>query len=266
MNAAIQAGERVGSRTSTSRARNGQGFIKFREGSIDIAEKCWKTVLASARPEDSENITIAKIGRIYILVAKEKTREAMKMLEAVDQSVPPLFRTVYYGLLSMCYLQLDRPQVAIDIASSVIDTILQYRFHSVVTESYFYTLEVLLLIWEADTQSKFLSNDLKNKTKALLSKIDNMLIKIPAAKPRALIYRGMYEWVTGNLTKAERRWQEALALASSMRLKLDQAMACFELERHYLMATKHYRAETSLYTQIGLPKPFRPNSNFGSTL
>jgi hypothetical protein len=157
--------------------------------------------LACARTDDIESITVAKLGRVMICVARGKSEEALRSLEEIERNVSPIFRPLYYGVLAMSYMQSERPQIALDIANSVVEDILQYRFHSFIVEGYFYVLEVLLLIWEVDTQSKLMNSDLKAKTKALLTKIEAMVIKVPAAKPRAFIYKGIFEWLSGNLVK-----------------------------------------------------------------
>ena len=258
----LQINERVGNRSELARTRLVLAYLHFLTGKIEDSEKMYKTVNLASQSGDVESKTMSRLGRTQITVLRDKTREALETLEEIEPTVPNILRPMYYGLLCNSYFRSGRTGLAIEIANVTIEELLSSKPYFTILESSFWTLEVILAVWEIDTSSKLITSDLKNKTKTLMNKIDSNLTKVPITKPKLMVYKGLLEWILGNFAKAEKRWIEALSIANEMHLKFDVALATFEMERHYCFTTKYFRRKTddshSLFESMGIPVPYRP--------
>jgi tetratricopeptide (TPR) repeat protein len=110
---------------------------------------------------------------------------------------------------------------------------------------------VALSLWEAadgaDGQGlahdavKFIRNQAKASTAYLL--------------PRASLYQGTYEWLSGKHRRAGNSWEKCLALAEQFDMPYDQGLAHFEIGRHLPASDparkQHLQQAADLFAQVG---------------
>jgi eukaryotic-like serine/threonine-protein kinase len=54
----------------------------------------------------------------------------------------------------------------------------------------------------------------------------------PVGKPRAHLWQGVYEWLTGKPKKARKHWQKSLEHAVKLEMPFDEGLAHYEIGRH----------------------------------
>jgi class 3 adenylate cyclase/tetratricopeptide (TPR) repeat protein len=73
--------------------------------------------------------------------------------------------------------------------------------------------------------------------------------------PRASLYQGLYDWLSGRRRQAESAWARCLALAEQYGMPYDQGLAHFEMGRHLPPGDSaregHLRKAADLFSQVG---------------
>jgi len=77
----------------------------------------------------------------------------------------------------------------------------------------------------------------------------------PIGEPRALLYEGLHQWLSGKQDKALQTWEKSLAVAEKLNMRYDIGLAHLEIGRHLPLEEsnrrKHLDAATDLFTDIG---------------
>lgn len=91
--------------------------------------------------------------------------------------------------------------------------------------------EVALALWEA-RQASGQAGDLPALAKSALGGLKTFVATFPIGKPRYLLAQGLADWLAGQPGSARANWQAALALAETMDMPYEQALAHYQMGRH----------------------------------
>jgi hypothetical protein len=203
-------------RTEAARAKCIYAFHLLQQSRIMESLQVFQQVTQSAQLQDVESQILAQLGICCVHTLQNKTAEVLPVLEEVEPRAPAMLKPIAYGLLAKAHLHCNKISLAVEVVSGTIDFVLQNKPYFIMIDGQFLILEVVLLLWEADTLSKYITPELRNKAKNLLTRIETNLYKVSVGRAKALIYRGLYEWIVGNVTKAEKKWMEACNLAKGI--------------------------------------------------
>ena len=85
--------------------------------------------------------------------------------------------------------------------------------------------------------------------------MDKFANVFPLGQPRALIWKGLYQWLTGDVRQAYALWQSGLSVAQQQALPYDQALAHYELGRHLKIdkpaRLQHLQQALDMFDQLG---------------
>jgi hypothetical protein len=95
-------------------------------------------------------------------------------------------------------------------------------------EGYSSQAEVYLRMLEAATNSQSIEKSALQAIKAM----DKFSKVFPLGESRALVWKGVYHWLTGNVNQARFFWQSGLSAAEQRAIPYDQALAHYEIGRH----------------------------------
>jgi hypothetical protein len=77
----------------------------------------------------------------------------------------------------------------------------------------------------------------------------------PIGRPRAYLWQGLFEWLSGRPTQAHQLWRKSLAAAERLDMPYAQGLAHFEIGRHLPPddpnRSKHLTQACRLFIQLG---------------
>ena len=133
--------------------------------------------------------------------------------------------------------------------------------------------EVYLALWEADLQVDVRScmepspTDVQSTTNDQQSAVRRVQAEaqracralqrfarvFPIGQPRAWLWQGMYEWLSGRPTRAHKAWQKSLASAERLKMPYEQGLAQYEMGRHMRGADRqrYLTRASEIFSRIG---------------
>lgn len=182
-------------------------------------------------------------------------QKAFPLLEAV--TVSRLTETLSYGGLAVAHLRQGDFELARRAADAAHQLLRQARTTGYPTfEGYAGAAEVYLALWEAETQQTeraLMQSDLR----ALATQSSDMLWKYartyPLGLPRALLCKGLSDWLEGAPAEAVKRWQASLAEAERLGMPYEQGLAHYEIGRHVVGEERqnHLALARQRFAQLG---------------
>jgi hypothetical protein len=142
---------------------------------------------------------------------------------AVDISV--------HGLLAYAHLRLGEREEARQVAEKALQKVTS------ASTTVFSTLdglchipEVFLRLWETagEDQRRTLQQSARASCKALHA----YARVFPIGRPRAWLWQGVYEWLSGRKDSARRSWQKSMTCAEKLKMPHDHGLAYYEIGRH----------------------------------
>jgi hypothetical protein len=96
--------------------------------------------------------------------------------------------------------------------------------------------EVYLTLWEkarADGNQAE-ARTLKAATRKACKALRQYAVqgRYPIGRPRAWLYRGWFEWLSGRTGRARRLWRKSLAYAQDVDMAYEEGLAHYEIGRH----------------------------------
>lgn len=156
------------------------------------------------------------------------------------------------GLFARAYWRQDQRELAEQAATLTAELTakaMPVNFYSL--EGYSSQAEVFLRLFESTTGSK----ELMKKALQAVKAMDKFARVFPLGEARALIWKGLYHWLTGNAQKANKHWQTGLAAAEQRGIPYDQALAHYEIGRHLKhndpACHKHLQKALDIFDQLG---------------
>jgi tetratricopeptide (TPR) repeat protein len=143
-----------------------------------------------------------------------------------------------YGIMALLYWRLGQREAA----QSAVEAALQWMARSSPTgfgivHGYNNVAEVCLALWEAQEGSGVGGRELESQNKANAGQACQALRlyarAFPIGQPRAWLWQGLYEWLSGRPGRAKAAWRKSLAAAERLAMPYEQALALSELGRHF---------------------------------
>ena len=133
------------------------------------------------------------------------------------------------GLRAAAHLRQGAHDRALQAAAQTMDLAAKSMPSSYgVLSGYANPAEVYLTLWEAGHPQP----DLDKLARKACKLARGFARVFPIGRPRALLWGGLYEWLTGNTARAHKAWQESLVAARSLEMPYDEGLAHYEIGRH----------------------------------
>jgi class 3 adenylate cyclase len=150
------------------------------------------------------------------------------------------------AVLAVTYLRQGRLRAAREVAYNVGRFTAGSRpVWSVAFDGYAAMAQVYLAVWEAgqiaapsstyhisDGEGQDEVADARARAHKACRDLHAFAQIFPIGRPRARLYRGWYEWLAGNRSKAERLWHNSLREGKRLDMPYEQGLAHYELGRH----------------------------------
>ena len=158
----------------------------------------------------------------------------------------------HQGLLARVYWRQGRHELAEQAAektAGLTAKAVPVNFYAL--EGYGSQAEVYLRILESVNGSESIRQAARQSIKA----VDKFARVFPLGQSRALIWKGLYHWLTGKVSQAHVFWRNGLAVAQGRSLFYDQALAHYEIGRHLTdddpLRRKHLQQALEIFDQLG---------------
>jgi tetratricopeptide (TPR) repeat protein len=150
------------------------------------------------------------------------------------------------GVLALAHLRQGHPQQARQTANTAVQLIAQSSPSTPATyEGYAGITEVFLELWEAslvDRQSAEDRASLAKSARQACKTMRNFARVFPMGHPRAWLYQGRYDWLSGKTSKAHKAWQKSLTFAQKSEMPYEEGLALYNIGR-YLPAESKQRQD-----------------------
>jgi class 3 adenylate cyclase/tetratricopeptide (TPR) repeat protein len=156
-------------------------------------------------------------------------KELQTVLGEDSEIVDEAMKIGVQGLRAATYLRQGAHQRALESAGQTMDMAAKAMPNSYgALSGYANPAEVYLVLWEAGHPQPGLDRLARRACKLARS----FARVFPIGRPRALLWGGLYEWLAGKPARAQKAWQESLAMAQSLEMAYDEALAHYEIGRH----------------------------------
>jgi tetratricopeptide (TPR) repeat protein len=175
-------------------------------------------------------------GKANCLLQLGRFDEAMECLRAsqgllAEQTKVPdeMLGVELHGLLSLAYLRQCEWDQALEATEQVMEAVTATMPSNYgAFPAYANAPEVYLTLWEAEHPAPQLDAQAHKACRAL----QGYARVFPVGQPRALLWQGLYAWLSGNQAKAHDAWRKSLAAAENLAMPYDQGLAHYEIGRH----------------------------------
>jgi len=227
--------EGLGDRRLLGDTRTVQAMSRLYRGDFASAETTFRDVHAAG--VRNENIQHQVWGLIGIAEcrsrgdrweeAADSLREALALL---DQNPDRAEQLRAHGLLAVARLRKGDRDGARESATAAANLIRQFFSPTAhyLLEGYAGVAEVWLSLWESGDDSP----EVRRAARKACAALRRFARVFPIGKPRALLWTGLYEWLSGKRSKARADWQMSLTSARRLGMRFEQALAHSELGRH----------------------------------
>jgi class 3 adenylate cyclase/tetratricopeptide (TPR) repeat protein len=159
------------------------------------------------------------------------------------------------GLLALAYWRRGEQQLARDAADTVAQLIAQEAPSAVTClEGCASLAEVYLGLWEVGSEASS-RQELIRRARQACATLHQMARLFPIAQPRAWLFRGRAEWLTGHSDRARKAWQHSLTWAKRLQMPYEQGLAHCEMGLHLRVDERarsvHLSQALELFTRLG---------------
>jgi tRNA A-37 threonylcarbamoyl transferase component Bud32/tetratricopeptide (TPR) repeat protein len=236
---AAQLAEEVGDRRVWEEARSMQGMSALFQGRFDDGVAAWSEARRSC--ERSGNLQIgcwAMMGQADNLVRLGRDGEAARLyrlaLEQFGERAHASERIWAFGMLALASLRAGRESEALEAAGRALQVLSTSRPVAYWTQyGTAATAEVFLTVAErraADGDPA--SVELIAKARRACAAVDAFARVFRLGQPFALLWGGLYDWLSSRRRRAMKRWQRCVDLAAALETPYEQARAHLEIARH----------------------------------
>jgi hypothetical protein len=228
------------------------GDIAFFEGKFAESLKLWPDVYASARRRgDAQAQSWGLAGQLRSLLAlgeleTEQLQTTLQTLERVArEDIGSADKINSYGAIALAQWRLGQPEAA----QAMVEVALQWIAQSSPTgfgliHGYNNAAEVCLALWEMEEglgvggqgsdkeNPKSQIPNLKSSAGQICHLLRQYARAFPIGQPRAWLWQGLYDWLSGQPGQAQTAWRKSLAAAERLAMPYEQAQALYEISRH----------------------------------
>lgn len=248
----IEAADRLGDHARWDDGVGNLAIAEYLQGRFAASVRLSNDLYASAqRRSDAHNQAWALRSLVYCLLPQGKFAEALTALEtlqallAKDDSpiVDEALRIDLHGLLARVQGQRGQPAAALQTAAAAIELMARTSPTSYLSlPGYAYLAETVLALWETEacaaghnlfaTSLKSFQFAHKLLARRACQSLRGYARVFPIGQPRAALWQGNFEWLSGRQRAARQWWQKGLAAATRLDMPFDAGLAHFELARH----------------------------------
>ena len=233
---AVDAFERIGDKRLWEENATLLSMVLMPQGKIDQSARL-REQLYQVGVERSSTSTQgwSLLGQAEIAILRCEFDAAINWLEKAG----PLAEEIgvgekiwYQGLRARVYWRQGRRKLAEQAAertAALTAKAMPVNFYAL--EGYSSQAEVHLGMLELANGSQLARKPAQQSIKAM----DKFARVFPLGKSRALIWKGLYYWLTGRNGRAHTLWRDALSVAQQQGLPYEQALAHYEMGRHLII-------------------------------
>jgi class 3 adenylate cyclase/tetratricopeptide (TPR) repeat protein len=252
------------------------GDIAFFQGKFSESLNLWPDVFASARRRsDTQAQSWGLAGQLRSLLAlgdyeTEQAQMSLQSLNSVVQDdIGSADKINSYGIIALLYWRLGQPEVAQSAAEACIHWLARSSPTGFgIIHGCNNVAEVCLALWETEEglgvegwgsesqnrKSKIpkghnVENQKLNASQACQA-LRQYARAFPIGQPRAWLWQGLYEWLSGRPGKAYAAWRKGLAAAERLAMPYEQALTLYEMGRHLSAADPNRRTHLTRAAEI----------------
>ena len=276
MRQVIETAELVGDRSRWGDGVGNLAIVHYLQGNFEQCAKLSDDFYTAARQRnDIHNQAWALRGKVYGLLPQGKFTEALEYLEIINtllaqdtHIVDEALRIDLNGLLALVHLRLNQPQQALaatEKALSVAQNTMPTSYLSL--PGYAAIAETYLTLWEEDNSKPRQKSANKTQNpqpttqnsklhpKSALKALRGYARVFPIGQPRALLWQGVYQWVSGRQNSAYKLWAKSLALAEELDMSYSQGLIHYEVGRRLpsdeSARAQHLRQAQEIFERLG---------------
>lgn len=157
-----------------------------------------------------------------------------------------------HGLLASTRVRQGRHADALDHAKILLELTEHSQPTSLATyEGHIGAAETYLKLWEADTETQQWSAPAR-----ITCTVMRQFAKVfPFGRPRALLYDGLYQFLSGKPPEAFRLWQKSVFEAGQLNMPYEAGLAHYEIGRHLPLTDPnrqhHLQSANQFFTRLG---------------
>jgi tetratricopeptide (TPR) repeat protein len=233
----VEISERLGDRRRQDDGLSNIMYVSHLQGDFWRGAGAADELHARAIRRDEPRIQAVGLqGKANCLLHLGRFGEAMACLEesqallAEDNEIvdEPL-KIELYGLLAIAHLRQSAYSQALSATKQLLAmTTGSFPSNYGTFPGYSSPPEVILTLWQAHYQEP----DLDVLAHRACRTLGGFSRVFPIGQPRAQLWQGLYNWLTGHQARAIKAWQESLAAAERMSMLYDQGLAHYEIGRH----------------------------------
>jgi tetratricopeptide (TPR) repeat protein len=255
---AAELADEVGDRRVWEEARSMQGMSALFQGRFEAGVAAWSAARRSCERSGNRQIeSWAMMGQADNLVRLGRDSEAIKLygdaLEEFGTRAHASERIWAYGMLAVAALRAGRESKALEAADAALEVLSTSRPVAYWTQyGTAATAEVFLTVAErraADGHPSAI--EVLAKARRACAAMDAFARVFRLGQPFALLWSGLYDWLSARPRRAMKRWQRCVDLAAMLGTPYEQARAHLEIARHLPAAaadrTLHLEQATALF-------------------
>jgi tetratricopeptide (TPR) repeat protein len=236
---AAELADEVGDRRVWEEARSMQGMSALFQGRFDVGVEAWSAARRSC--ERSGNLQIeswAMMGQADNLVRLGRDSEAANLYQNVvkrfGERAHASERIWVFGMLGLASLRAGRESDALDAADRALRVLSTSRPVAYWTQyGTAATAEVFLTVAERRAaQGDPTAVEILAKARRACAAMDAFARVFRLGQPFALLWSGLYDWLSARPRRAMKRWQRCVDLAAALGTPYEEARARLEIARH----------------------------------
>ena len=233
------------------------GDIQHLQGQFAASARLWPDIYDSARRRgdaQAQSWSLAGQLRTRLILDQLDTADGTNTLKALElllsENIGSADEINSYGSIALATLRcgkLDLARQAVDVAAQLIAQSSPTGYG--IIHGYSNVTEVYLALWEAEvisdmclpildlpqlrTRSPTVEvQELKSNARQACQFLHKYARGFPIGRPRAWLWQGLYDWLTGQSARARQAWQRSLNEAERLGMVYEQGQAHYQIGRH----------------------------------
>ncbi len=235
----VDLAERLGDHSRWDDGVGNLAMVNYFCGEFNQSAKLYDDLLSSAaQRQDAHNQAWALRGQVYCLLLQGEFHEALARLETIQDILTQNTHIVdealnidLHGLLAVVYLRRGQTEEALAQAEQALKLIAQTSPTSFLSlPGYAGVAETLLALWELNPGDN--NSHLKEAARRACQALHSYTRVFPIGRPQALLWQGLFEWLSGRPAHARRLWTKSQQTAGQLEMPYAAGLAHYELGRH----------------------------------
>jgi len=174
-------------------------------------------------------MTLMRLGQLE--EAAKVMNTALPLLASLPESdLGGIFAQGTIAILCLHQGQFVRARQAADAASRLLSkTSIPYF---TLLDSYAAVADVYLALWEIEKMQTRTNLEIRELAWQACKALHRFARTYPIGRPHAWLCQGLYDWLNGKHSKAQRAWHKSIAYADQLAMPYEEGLAHYELGRH----------------------------------